>query len=58
MSYKITVLSLDLALGRQSGAKTAKIGQEVAGAGLSRWTDGQLKLAINTKYGGQGKGIT
>jgi hypothetical protein len=78
MSYKITILSLDLAFGGQSGAKTAKFGacpdpdkpkpvssepqygvlQTLLGVGAAHRTDGRLYLAINTKYGGQGEGIT
>jgi hypothetical protein len=78
MRHKITILSLDLALGGQSGAKTAKFGacpdpdkpkpvscepqsgvqQALLGVSAAQRTDGLLYLAINTKYGGQGKGIT
>jgi hypothetical protein len=78
MSHKITILSLDLAFGGQSCAKTAKTGlcpdpdklkpvsceaqygvlQTLLGVGAAHRTDGRLYLAINTKYGGQGKGIT
>jgi hypothetical protein len=78
MSHKITILSLDLAFGGQSGAKTAKSGlhpgpdkpkpvscepqygvlQALLVVGAVHRTDGRLYLAINTKYGGQGEGIT